>query len=187
MKSARLRSLGLPVVALAAATAIGLAQIERLDLPKMVSMMDDAVVGTITDKHAIRIDHPIDGPELYFTHMTIEGRSLVTGEEKTVVVTYNGGWITPEEGCHNSEAPSEDDTRVGNEVVAFFAWTDNMGGELAANALIALHGGLYQVVEGRSGEVVLGQGDGYAVSSNVALSALDSTVTETWDQVRQGK
>lgn len=187
MKRARFRTLGLSVIALAAATAIGLAQIERLDLTQMVSKMDDAVVGTIIEKKALRIDHPIDGPELYFTHITIEGRSLVTGESKTVVVTYNGGWVTPEEGVHNSEAPTEDDTRVGNHVVAFYAWTDNMGGELAANGLIALHGGLYQVAEGRKGDVVLGQGDGYAVSSNIALDALDSAITETWRTVREGK
>lgn len=187
MKRARLRTLGLSVVALAAATAIGLAQIERLDLPKMVSKMDDAIVGTITDKEPIRIDDPVDGPELYFTHMTIEGRSLVTGEEKTVVVTYNGGWIDPEQGAHNSEAPSEDDTRKGNRVVAFYAWTDNMGGDLAANGLIALHGGLFQVAAGRKGEVVLGQGDGYAIASNIALSDLGTAITETWRQVREGK
>jgi hypothetical protein len=187
MKSARLRTLGLSVVALATATALGLAQIERLDLSQMVSKMDDAVVGTIIEKHAIRIDHPVDGPELYFTHMTIEGHSLVTGEAKTVVVTYNGGWVDAEQGAHNSEAPTEDDTRKGNRVVAFYAWTDNMGGDLAANGLIALHGGLYQVAAGRKGDVVLGQGDGYAVSSNIALGDLGTTVTETGRQVREGK
>ena len=187
MKSARFRMLGLSAVALAAATAIGLAQIERLDLPKMVAKMDDAIVGTITEKYAIRIDHPVDGDELYFTHITVEGRSLVTGENKTVVVTYNGGWVTPEEGVHNSEAPSEDDTRVGNEVVTFYAWTPNMGGDLSANGMIALHGGLYQVAEGRKGDVVLGQGDGYAISSNITLDDLDSAMTETWRQVREGK
>mgnify|MGYP003574532018 CR=1 FL=1 len=87
MKSARFRMLGLSAVALAAATAIGLAQIERLDLPKMVAKMDDAIVGTITEKYAIRIDHPVDGHEPYVPHIPVEGRSLVPGEDKAHVVT----------------------------------------------------------------------------------------------------
>ena len=62
-----------------------------------------------------------------------------------------------------------------------------MGGDLSANGMIALHGGLYQVAEGRKGDVVLGQGDGYAISSNITLDDLDSAMTETWRQVREGK
>ena len=38
---------------------------------------------------------------------------------------------------HNSEAPSADDVRIGNRVVAFYKWIDNMGGDLAGNALYA--------------------------------------------------
>jgi hypothetical protein len=186
-KSAPFRSLGLWTAALAIAAGVGIAQIERLDLPKMVSKIDDAVVGKIIDKHAIRIDHPIDGPELYFTHLTIEGKSLVTGEAKTVVVTYHGGWIDAEQGCHNSEAPTEDETKQGNEVVVFYKWTDNMGGDLQANAMYASHGGLYEVANGRNGKVVLGRGDGYAVSSNVLLSALDTQITEIWNDVHEGQ
>jgi hypothetical protein len=34
---------------------------------------------------------------------------------------------------------------------------------------------------------VLGQGDGYAIASNIALGDLDTAITETWRQVREGK
>ena len=171
------RTLGLSAVALVTAGAIGMAQIERLNLTQMVAKADNAVHGTITNVEAIRIDHPIDGPELYFTHLTIEGKSLYDGEEISVVVTFNGGWVDENNGAHNSEAPAADDIKVGNEVVAFYAWTDNMGGDLAANALYAAHGGLFQVVSGRSGPIVLGQGEGYAIDNNIKLNELDVRVT----------
>ena len=64
--------------ALLVAATLGTAQIERLDLGQMVSKADHAVFGTIVDRQVIRIDHPEDGPELYFTTLTIEGRSLRT-------------------------------------------------------------------------------------------------------------
>ena len=67
-----------------------------------------------------------------FTHLTIEGRSVRTGEAQTVVVTYPGGFIDEEQGVWNSEAPSEDDVQLGNRVVAFHRWSENMGGGLAA-------------------------------------------------------
>lgn len=171
----------------AATTALAHAGIERMDLGRMAELMDDAVVGEIVAKHAVRIDHPIDGPELYFTHLTIDGRSLVTGEARRVVVTYNGGWIDPEHGSWVAESPTEDETRVGNEVVAFYAWTPDMGGELAANALVALHGGLYRVAEGRRGPVVLGRGAGYAIASNQRLPELEEEVRATWRLVRGGR
>ena len=52
------------------------AQVERLSLEQMIARTDDAVYGTITEKHVIRIDHKRDGPDLYFTSLTIEGKSL---------------------------------------------------------------------------------------------------------------
>ena len=65
---------------------------------------------------------------------------------------------------------------VGNKVVAFYGWIDNMGGDVAGNALWASHGGLYQVAAIGSREVVLGKGEGYAVASNWDLPKLDREV-----------
>ena len=92
-------------------------------------------------------------------------------------MTFPGGFINEEEGVWNSEAPTADEIKVGGEVVAFYGWLDNMGGDVAANALWASHGGLYRVASGRSGKVVLGKGDGYAISSNMDLRKLDSEIT----------
>lgn len=163
--------------ALCAATSIGAAQILRVNLQQMIERTDDALVGKIIKREVIRIDHPVDGPELYYTHMTVEGRSLVDNDEETVVVTFRGGFIDEDQGVWNSEAPSEDDVKIGNRVVVFYKWVDNMGGDLAANALAGGHGGLFRTVEGRKGTVVLGRGDGYAVSNNIKLSALDHQIT----------
>lgn len=169
--------LGLAAIALLGASLFGHAQIERLNLQQMVTRADNAVVGEIVGKQVIRIDHPLDGPELYFTKLTIQGRSLVNGVHDDYVVTFAGGFIDEENGVWNSEAPSEADTRLGNQIVAFYAFTENMGGDLSANALYAAHGGLYRTVSGRKGTVVLGRGEGYAVESNVKLSKLDTQIT----------
>ena len=178
MKLSLPRTLGLSVLALAAAASLGLAQIERLDLAQMISKTDNAVVGQIIDREVFRVDDPVDGPELYFTTLTVQGKSLYDGRQLTVPVTFAGGFITPDEGVYNSEAPSADDVRIGNQVVVFYKWTDNMGGQVAANALYASHGGLYRVVPGTRDRIVLGRGDGYAISSNTSLTGLTTAVAK---------
>jgi hypothetical protein len=174
----RLSSLGLTLPVAALAAALGFAQIERLDLAQMVAKTDNAVHGKILDKQVIRIDHPVDGPELDFTHLTIEGTSLVDGKALTATVTFPGGFVAPGQGVYNSEAPTADETRIGSEVVAFYKWTDNMGGDLAANALYASHGGIYRVAQTRGGAVALGKGDGYALSGNVNVVDLQAQIAK---------
>jgi hypothetical protein len=142
----------------------------------MVEKADNAVFGTIVNKQVIRINHPVDGPELYFTTLTIEGQSLRDDKALTVDVTFAGGFIDEEHGVNNSEAPSADDTRIGNSVVAFYKWSDNLGGQLAGNGLYASHGGLYRTFESRGRTVVQGRGEGYAIEQNVEHSALKSQV-----------
>ena len=154
----------------------GVAQIERLTLPEIVERSDNAVVAEITARHVFRVDHPIDGPELYFTTLTLAGTSLADGTPITVDVTYPGGFLDDEQGVHNSEAPSADDVALGNVVVAFYRWSDNLGGGVAGNALYASHGGLFRTVEGPTGTVVLGRGDGYALGPNRSLDHLETAV-----------
>ncbi|MEM7308388.1 MAG: hypothetical protein AAF682_17035 [Planctomycetota bacterium] len=170
-----------PVLALTglvalAVTAVGTAQIERLTLDQMVAKTDNAVIAEITGSRVFRVDHPVDGPELYYTTLTLAGTSLADGKPITVDVTFAGGFISDTEGVHNSEAPSADDIRVGNQVVAFYRWTNNMGGDVAANALYASHGGLFRTVAGPTGTVVLGRGEGYAVDTNKSLGSLKKAV-----------
>jgi hypothetical protein len=153
------------------------AQIERLTLNRMVEVTDDAVYAEIVGKRVFRIDHPVDGPELYFTTLTLKGRSLQDSRDYTTEVTYPGGFISETEGVWNSEAPSEDDVKLGNRVVVFYGWLDNMGGDVSGNRLWASHGGLFRTVDGPEGPVVLGRGEGYAISANRKLTDLDTAVT----------
>lgn len=162
-------ALALPAACLA--VSLSAAQIERLDLGQMVAKTDNAVHGHIVASEVVRVDHPVDGLN-YFTHLTVEGVSLFDGQPAVVQVTYPGGFITPEDGVHNSEAPSADEVRLGNDVVVFYKWTENMGAGLAGNALYASHGGIYRVAETRKGRFVLGKGDGYAIAGNVLATDL---------------
>jgi hypothetical protein len=152
------------------------AQIKSFTLEEMVATADGAVHGQIVASRVFRVDHPVDGDQLYFTELTIQGRALADGTQITVNVTYNGGFLSETEGVFNSEAPAKDDVKVGNRVVAFYKWVDNMGGDVGANALVAAHGGLYRTVDGPRGTAVLGRGEGYAVRANVRISELESSV-----------
>ena len=155
--------------------ALSFAQIERLSLEQMVQRTDDAVHGTITAKHTFRVDHPVDGPAHYFTTLTVEGRSLVTGAPATTDVTFIGG--SDGIGSWTSEAPSDHETAIGREVVAFYTWSDNMGADVAANALYAAHGGLYTTFRTGGVTIVQGRGPGYAVETNVQVESLQSEIS----------
>jgi len=164
--------------ALLTAASLTQAQIERLSLESMVQKTDDTLFAEIISKEVIRIDDAKDGPQLYFTHLTLEGKSLETGQRVSVIVTFPGGFITPEDGVWNSEAPADDDIKIGNRIVAFYKHLDNAGGGLACNFLYASHGGLYRTVEGPKGTVVLGRGEGYAINANTSLKDLGTAVTK---------
>ncbi|MBK8177494.1 MAG: hypothetical protein IPK67_01020 [Planctomycetes bacterium] len=166
----------LAVVVLA---GMAVAQIVRLDLPQMVASTDDAVLGTIKAAKVFRTDGDKAGQvqELYFTTLTIEGRSLSSDGPLTVDVTFPGGMISPKQGAYNSEAPAAADIQVGNRVVAFFKHVDDLGNGLSANALYASHGGLYRVFTQRGDEIVQGRGNGYALAGNWRLADLDQEIT----------
>lgn len=171
-------TLGLGAAALVAlgAGTVATAQILRVDLPQIVARTDDVVFGKIAQKHVIRIDHPVDGPELFFTTLSIEGRSLASGKPVTVDVSFMGGSIDDENGSFNSEAPSADDVKLGNRVVCFYRHTENMGGDFAANEIFGWHGGIYRTFERGGTVVVQGRGDGYAIPTNVTLPDLEARV-----------
>lgn len=168
-------ALGLAALLMAAAAPVASAQIKKLDLDEMVEIMDGAVYGEIVATHCFRIDTP-EEPELYFTTITIEGRSMVDGSAVTVDVTFDGGFISPDAGVHNSEAPPADDIKVGNRIITFYAWRDNIGAGRGANLMIAGHGGVFRTAEGPKGSTVLGRGKGFAIEFNTKVADLDSAV-----------
>lgn len=169
---------GLIALSIVAAASLATAQILRVDLPQIVAKTDDAVFGTIVKKQVVRIDHPIDGEGLYFTTLSIEGRSLETQKPVTVDVSFLGGFVDPEHGSCNGEAPTADDTKIGNRVVCFYAHTENLGGDFAANEIFGWHGGIYRTFERGGNVIVQGRGDGYAVSNNVTLRDLEAQIAQ---------
>jgi hypothetical protein len=156
--------------------AAAFAQIKSFTLDEMVRTADHAVDGQIIGSRAFRVDSAADGAEYYYTTITIQGRALSTGQPITVDVTFRGGFVSETEGVFNSEAPSADDVKLGKRVIAFYRWADDMGGGVAANTLVAAHGGLYRVVDGPRGAAVLGRGAGYAIAANRRVEDLESAV-----------
>ena len=182
----KIRFLGAATAALALLGAIGLAQIRSANLSEMLTELNaNAVYGEITASKVIRVDDPIDGPELYFTTITVEGRSLGDATPITIDVTFAGGFINETEGVYNSEAPAAEAVKIGKRVVAFHKWQDNIGGGLAANALVCGHGGVFQTADGPKGTVVLGRGQGFAIPQNLKVGELDSAVTKIRKQERR--
>jgi len=176
----KLPSLGLSALFLGLLGVASLAQIKSFTLDEMVQTADEAIYGQILSSRVFRVDHPIDGSDLYFTTLTIEGRALSDARALTVDVTFRGGFLDATQGVFNSEAPAADDVKVGKRVVAFYRWADDMGGGVAANALVAAHGGLYRTVEGPRGAAVLGRGESYAVAANLRVSQLETAVGQIY-------
>ncbi|MCI0637299.1 MAG: hypothetical protein L0206_25790 [Actinobacteria bacterium] len=156
--------------------AASVAQIKSFTLDEMVRTADQAVDGQIIGSKSFRVDSPDAGPELYYTTITIQGRTLQQAQPITVDVTFRGGFVSETEGVFNSEAPAADDVKLGKRVIAFYRWADDMGGGVPANALVAAHGGLYRVVDGPRGATVLGRGAGYAIAANRRVEHLESAV-----------
>ena len=171
-----IRSLLRWALLLGAVSAVSPAQIKSFTLEEMVQTADQAIYGQIIGSRVWRVDSPIDGEGLFFTTITILGRTLANGQTTTVDVTFRGGFLDETEGVFNSEAPAADDVKVGKKVVAFYRWTDDIGGGRAANALMVGHGGLYRTVDGPHGPAVLGRGAGYAIGSNRYVAQLESAV-----------
>lgn len=183
------------ILACAALILLGLApaltaQILRLTLEQMVDRTDGAVHGTITKSLVTHLPETKDGPDMFFTTLTIEGENLISGLPQTVEVSFPGGFVDDHTGVWNSEAPSADDQRIGNKIVAFWKVCDDLGGGFQSNALYTSHGGLFRTFEDKRGRtVVLGRGKGYAVDLNQRLVKLRKNiqVLDSTKQVRKGK
>jgi len=143
----------------------------------MVERTDGAVHGTITASHVTHLPETKDGVDMFFTTLTIEGENLISGQSQTIAVSFPGGFVDEHTGVWNSEAPSTDDQRIGNRVVAFWKVCDDLGGGFSGNALYTSHGGLFRTFEDKRGRaIVLGRGKGYAVELNQRLPVLRKSI-----------
>ena len=151
------------------------AQVKSFTLAEMVRTADQSIHGEIVASSAFRAVAPA-GDVHYYTRLTIQGRTLAEARPVTVDVILRGGFVDETEGVFNSEAPAADEVRIGKRVVAFYRWSDDLGGGVPGNALVAAHGGLDRVAEGPRGAAVLGRGEGYAIRANLRIEELESAV-----------
>jgi len=152
------------------------AQVLRLDLSEMLERVDDVVAGEIVAQELLAHPDPSGEGTLWFTRITVDGRSLIDGREIVVDLHILGGMDAQGEGVWNSEAPMPEEVLPGGRVVVFYKWLDDMCAGLPGNFLYTMHGGLYRTVTGPAGPVVLGRGEGYPVRHNLRLDDLDQAV-----------
>src|SRR5262244_2676124 len=81
-----------PVLLLGALAAGALAQIKKFTLEEMVQTADAAVQGQIIASRVFRVDSPRDGADLFYTTITIQGRTLRDAQPITIDVTFRGGF-----------------------------------------------------------------------------------------------
>ena len=166
------RSLLLVPLALGVGASAVLAAIERLDLRQMVQKADGAVAGRIESVTSTLHELP-DAGEHVFTHVRIRGTDFYTGAPADVTVSFIGGRYGNLER-YASEQPTAAELRTGNRVLAFYRWAPGMGGGEGMNGLYASHGGIFTILSGPRGDVVLGKGEGYAVSANTLFLNLQA-------------
>lgn len=151
----------------------GRACIEELDLPQMVAKTDAAVRGEITGVRTVRYV-PQGDDRLIYTLVTVEGTDLYTGQPRTLEAAFLGGTYQGDSMMVTS-MPAPDEYRLGNDVVVFSAPVEGWGPE-ADRCVYAAMGGIFRVMDGRKGEVVLGKGEGFAVENNVLLAELRESI-----------
>ena len=175
MKKLQLLPAGLLAgLALAVAGSIGQAQVRELSLTEMTNQTDNGVLGTVIGSRVVDLGNEIDGYGLYYTIVTIEGRSIFDDRKITVDIASRGGWIDKEHGIGSwdSEAPQASEIARGKEVLAYYMWSENIGSGVGANILYASHGSLFRTAKSPTGTVVLGRGQGYAIDKNIKFETL---------------
>ena len=162
------------VGALAALPAV--ASIKAMDLEETLEIHSDVLHGTIVSKDTLVLDHPEAGS--VYTRLTIEGTSVITGEELTTTAVFMGSH-DPKDRFNHSEMPELKDVRLGNEVVVFTFADERLEGR----NLIYNLGGVFRVERGFGEPVVIGKGEGFAFEANARLDEVTRSVRDTWEVV----
>jgi len=156
-------------LALALLVRGGDACVESLTLPQMVAKTDAAVVGTVVDVHTVRWQ-PEDDDRMIYTVVTVEGEDLYTGQRRTLEAAFLGG-VHQGDAMLVTSMPAPSEYRIGNEVLVFSAPVEGWGPDVE-RCMYAAMGGIFRTIDTRRGPVVLGKGEGAAVSRNTRLADL---------------
>ena len=153
----------------------GDACVEALTLPEMVAKTDAAVLGTVVDVHAVRWQ-PEDDDRLIYTVVTVEGEDLYTGKRRTLEAAFLGG-VHQGEAMLVTSMPAPSEYRIGNEVLVFSAPVEGWGPDVD-RCMYAAMGGIFRAIDTRGGKVLLGKGEGAAVSRNLRLADLRAGIAD---------
>ncbi|MBT3339909.1 MAG: hypothetical protein HN405_03120 [Planctomycetes bacterium] len=170
----RLRQLVAAAGALLLAGA-AIACIEPLDLGKMMSRTDTAVLGEITQVRTV-LHNPENEDRMIYTIVTVQGEDIYTGQARTLEAAFLGGTYQGDSMLVTSmPAPSE--YQLGKKVLTFGAAVSDWGSEIN-HAMYASYGGLFQTVATNNGVVVLGKGQDFAIEKNIALPTLRKQISK---------
>mgnify|MGYP003980805229 CR=1 FL=1 len=170
----RLRQLVVAAGALLLAGA-AIACIEPLDLGKMMSRTDTAVLGEITQVRTV-LHNPENEDRMIYTIVTVQGEDIYTGQARTLEAAFLGGTYQGDSMLVTSmPAPSE--YQLGKKVLTFGAAVSDWGSEIN-HAMYASYGGLFQTVATNNGVVVLGKGQDFAIEKNIALPTLRKQISK---------
>jgi hypothetical protein len=168
--------LGVALIAIPAGAAI-----KAMTLAEAMEVNSDVLHGRIVSKTTVKTDRPLEG--MVYTHMTVEGESLISGEKLTKELVFLGSH-EPGDAYGTSEMPTLQDTRVGADAVILYAI--DATGEKPVN-VVHDYSSVYRVETAFGSPVVIGKGEGFAFPENVKLSDARAQIVKTNAEIQAAK
>jgi hypothetical protein len=157
------------------------AAIKAMTLAETMEINTDVLQGRILGKTTVKTDQPLEG--MVYTHMTVQGESLTTGEQVTKELVFLGSH-DPKDNYGTSEMPTLQDTRPGSEVLVFFH--ADKTGATPVDRVFDL-GAVYRVEQTFGAPVVIGKGEGFAFPENVKLVSARDQIRKTHAELQAAK
>lgn len=174
----RIRNLAAALLGAALLAVPAIAAIKAMTLAELMAITTDAVHGRIVAKTSFSLDYPFEGA--VYSKLTVEGESLRTGAAVSTSMIFLGSH-DPADSYGTSEMPTLQDTRVGNEVVVFYARDEQFPG--TANVVHNL-ASVFRVEQAFGTPVLIGKGEGTAFAENIRLADARTLVKTTHESLQ---
>jgi len=168
--------LGVALVAIPAGAAI-----KAMTLAEAMELNSDVVHARIVSKTTVKTDLPLEG--MVYTHMLVEGESLITGEKVSRELVFLGSH-DPRDNYGSSEMPTMQDTRVGSDAVILYSH-DESGAKPVDRVFD--YSSVYRVETAFGSPVVIGKGEGFAFAENVPLADARARVLKAHAEIVAAK
>lgn len=168
--------LGVALVAIPAGAAI-----KAMTLAEAMEINSDVLHGRIVSKTTVKTDRPLEG--MVYTHMTVEGESLTTGEKVTKELVFLGSHDT-KDNYGTSEMPTQQDTRVGGDALIMYSHDES--GATPVDR-VSDFSAVYRVEIAFGEPVVIGKGEGFAFPENVKLAEARTRVLKAHADIMAAK